>query len=210
MLYIAYHKTKMVKKNNGKKMIDDKKDRIIAAANQMFAHFGIQKTTMNEIAKKSRMSKSTMYYYFNSKEEIFAEVIRRDSVVFKLELNQAIAKGKTPQKKIGNYVLARMEHLKILSNYYTTLTDDYIEHYAFVENARKDFIDYEINTLSLLLEEGVNLGLFAINSVETTARNFSIWLKGLEYSFVTKDNKNNIKEESNQILTILFKGIEAR
>ena len=53
--------------------MDEKKARIIAAAEQMFAHFGIQKTTMEEIAKKVHMGKSTLYYYFKSKEDIFAE-----------------------------------------------------------------------------------------------------------------------------------------
>ncbi len=190
--------------------MDEKKDRIIAVAEQMFAHFGIQKTTMVEIAKKARMGKSTMYYYFKSKEEIFAEVIRRDSVIFKLELNQAIARGKTPQEKIGNYVLARMKHLKTLSNYYSTLTDEYIEHYAFVENTRKEFIDYEISTLSTLLKEGVDQDIFTMDSIETTARNFAICLKGLEYPFFTKDIESDIEKESSQMLTILFKGIEVR
>jgi AcrR family transcriptional regulator len=190
--------------------MDEKKERILAVADKLFAHFGLKKTTMDEIAKKARMGKSTMYYYFKSKEEIFVEVIRRDSVIFQLELNQAIAKGKTPQEKIGNYVLARMKHLKALSNYYLTLRDEYIEQYTFVDNVQKDFSNFEISTLSVLLAEGVNQGLFDIDSVETTARNFAICLKGLEYPFFTKDDNSNIENESNQMLTILFKGIETR
>jgi AcrR family transcriptional regulator len=190
--------------------MDDKKERIIAIADQLFAHFGIQKTTMEDIAKKARMGKSTMYYYFKSKEEIFAEVIRRDSVIFKLELNQAVARGKTPQEKIGNYVLARMKHLKKLRNYYLTLTDEYLEHYAFVENTRKEFVDYEISTLSTLLNEGVIQGLFTIDSIETTARNFAICLKGLEYPFFAKEIESDIEKGSNQMLNILLKGIEVR
>ena len=191
-------------------MNDDKQDRIISVANQMFAHFGIKKTTMDEIAKKARMGKSTLYYYFKSKEEIFAEVIRRDSVIFKLELNQAIAKGKTPQEKIINYVLARMKQLKALRNYYSTLTEEYIEQYAFVDIVRKDFNDYEYSTLTILFEEGVNQGIFSIDNVKTTARNFAFFLKGLEYGVFTKNVDFDIEKENDQMLTILFKGIETR
>ncbi|MDA3859611.1 MAG: TetR/AcrR family transcriptional regulator [Melioribacteraceae bacterium] len=190
--------------------MDDKKERIITIAEQLFARFGIQKTTMEDIAKKARMGKSTMYYYFKSKEEVFAEVMRRDSVIFKLELNQAIARGKTPQEKISNYVLARMKHLKALSSYYLMLTDEYIEHFTFVDSARKDFLDFENITLSTLLNEGVHQGIFDIENVETTARNFAICLKGLEYPFFTKDMENDIEKCSNQMLKKLFKGIEAR
>jgi AcrR family transcriptional regulator len=46
--------------------MDDKKERIITIAEQLFARFGIQKTTMEDIAKKARMGKSTMYYYFKT------------------------------------------------------------------------------------------------------------------------------------------------
>ena len=102
-------------------MMDEKKERIIKAAEKIFAHFGIQKPTMDEIAKKAHMGKSTLYYYFKSKEEIFAEVIRKDSAVFKQELNEAIKKAATPQEKISNYVFTRMKHLKELGNYYTIL-----------------------------------------------------------------------------------------
>lgn len=190
--------------------MDDKKDRIIAVAERLFGHFGIQKTTMDEIAKKARMGKSTLYYYFKSKEEIFAEVIRRDSDIFKLELNQAVARGVTPQEKIGNYVLSRMQHLKTLSNYYSTLNDEYLEHYAFVEKTRKEFMKYEISTLSTLLKEGVEQGLFELDSIATTARNFAICLKGLEVPFFARDLESDIEKESKQMLKILFKGIETR
>ena len=190
--------------------MNEKKDRILDVAEKLFAHFGIKKTTMDEIAEKARMGKSTMYYYFKSKEEIFAEVIRRDSQIFKLELNQAIAKGITPQQKISNYVLARMKQLKALRNYYSTLTEEYIEHYTFVDVIRKDFNDFEFNTLTILFEEGVNQDIFSIDSVKTTARNFAFFLKGLEYAVFTKKEDFDIEKENNQMLTILFKGIEKR
>ena len=208
--YFIDCKTLLVEMTNKEQVMDEKKDRILAVAEQLFAHFGIKKTTMDEIAKKARMGKSTMYYYFKSKEEIFAEVIRRDSVIFKLELNQAIARGKTPQEKIGNYVVSRMNQLKALSNYYSTLTEEYIEHYTFVDNVRKDFTDYEFSTLYVLFEEGIKQGIFAMDSVETTARNFAIFLKGLEYAFFTKNEDFDIEKESSQMLNILYKGIEKR
>jgi AcrR family transcriptional regulator len=41
---------------------------------------------MNEIAYKARMAKSTLYYYFKSKEEIFSEVIRIESLILKEQI----------------------------------------------------------------------------------------------------------------------------
>ncbi|MCK4357400.1 MAG: helix-turn-helix transcriptional regulator, partial [Candidatus Cloacimonetes bacterium] len=46
----------------------DKKEQILKVAGNIFAKFGLKKTTMDEIAKLARMGKSTLYYYFKSKE----------------------------------------------------------------------------------------------------------------------------------------------
>lgn len=188
----------------------DKREHILEAAEQLFARFGIKKTTMDDIAKKAHMGKSSLYYYFKSKEEVFEGVIRKDSQLFKNKLTVAVGNGNSPQEKIRNYVVTRMIHLKELSNYYTTLTEEYLDHYTFVENARREFVDYEISTLSSILEDGVNQGLFTIENTEITARNFAICLKGLEYPFFTNNFESDIEKESSQMLNILFKGIEVR
>lgn len=190
--------------------MDDKKERILMAAEKLFARFGIRKTTMGEIAKEARMGKSTIYYYFNSKEDVFAEVIRRDSQIFRQKLDQAIQKANTPQDKIGSYVLTRMEHLKELTNFYTTLTDEYLEHYVFVEQTRKEFNEYEIATLKNLLNGGISKCVFRIEDVDISARMIAIVLKGLEYLLFVQDKERNLKYESKQMLNILFKGIENR
>ena len=190
--------------------MDDKRDRIISVAEKIFAKFGIQKSTMDEIAKNARMGKSTLYYYFKSKEELFAAVIQKDSALLRQRLIEAISRADTPQQKISNYIYTRMKHLKELSNYYQTLSDEFLDHYAFVEKARREFIDFEISTLKNLLQSGIDQGVFASIDVEITSRNFAIALKGLEYPLLILNQSADIKKESNQLLNILFKGIEVR
>ncbi|MFH1850760.1 MAG: TetR/AcrR family transcriptional regulator [Candidatus Neomarinimicrobiota bacterium] len=190
--------------------MDEKKERILVAAEKIFTRFGIRKTTMDEIARAARMGKSTLYYYFKSKDEIFAEVISKDSIYFKQRLQEAMTRASTPQEKIGAYVLTRMQHLQELSNYYTTLTDEYLEQYAFVERARRDFTEYEIATLTDLIREGIDQGVFEVDDAAATARNFAIALKGLEYPLLLKAVNGDIAQECGQMLNILFKGIEIR
>ncbi|RLD13380.1 TetR/AcrR family transcriptional regulator [candidate division KSB1 bacterium] len=191
--------------------MEEKKERILSVAQKIFARFGIQKTTMDEIAKMARMGKATLYYYFKSKEEIFAQVIHKESRVLKKKLQEAISKADTPQEKIKAYVLTRMMHLKELSNYYSTLTDKYLEHYSFVENERKDFTEYEIKTLTEILKQGIEQNVFGMQDVELAARMIAIALKGLEYPLIVENkNNNNMEDEINQMLNILFKGLEIR
>ena len=48
-----------------------RKEQIIKAALSVFKNNGIEKATMDEIAKEADFGKATLYYYFSSKEEIF-------------------------------------------------------------------------------------------------------------------------------------------
>ena len=188
----------------------DKKEQILKVAGNIFAKFGLKKTTMDDIAKLARMGKSTLYYYFKSKESIFTEIIDKESRILKQKLEEAIEQSDTPQQKIKNYILTRMKHLKELINYYTTLTDDYLTHYSFVENARKDFTQYEIDTIKDVLIEGRNQNLFSIEDADSTARMIIIALKAFEYPLLIENRSEDIEEEIGLMLNIIFKGIEVR
>lgn len=50
------------------------KETIIKEANELFLHNGIAKTTMDDIAHASGYSKSTIYVYFKSKDDIFQHI----------------------------------------------------------------------------------------------------------------------------------------
>ena len=46
---------------------------IITVASDIFTRFGFRKTTMDEIASALHKGKSSIYHYFESKEELFTE-----------------------------------------------------------------------------------------------------------------------------------------
>jgi AcrR family transcriptional regulator len=189
--------------------MDDKKSRIIAVAKEMIALYGFKKTTMEEIASKARMGKSSMYYYFKNKEDIFAEIVRIDSDHFRQKLQEAIQSASSPQDKIMKYVSTRMLHLKELSNYYKTLTNEYLDHYFFIEQVREDFYNLENKTLSTLINAGIEQGKFAPCDVDVAVHMIAIAIKGLEYPlFVQKEQ--DLERDSKQMMEIIFNGIEVR
>jgi len=55
--------------------IDKKRDAIIEGAIKRFMHYGINKTTMNEIADDLSVSKPSLYYYFPDKNSLVFGVI---------------------------------------------------------------------------------------------------------------------------------------
>lgn len=59
---------------------------ILEAANALFLEKGVEGTTMDEIAKQADYSKSTLYVYFKSKEEIFNYIIRDAMLTFEEDM----------------------------------------------------------------------------------------------------------------------------
>ncbi len=57
--------------------IDKKRESILEKALLRFAHFGINKTTMNEIAEDLAISKPSLYYYFPDKVSLVVAVAER-------------------------------------------------------------------------------------------------------------------------------------
>ena len=58
-------------------------DNILLAARHLFESKGIASTTMDDIAKQADYSKSTLYVYFKSKDEIYKYYFVRSNGMFK-------------------------------------------------------------------------------------------------------------------------------
>jgi AcrR family transcriptional regulator len=185
-----------------------KKEKIIETARNIFSRFGIKKSTMDEIARKIRMAKSTLYHYFKNKEDIFLEVVKRESATMKVKLKEAIEAAGTPQDKFRAYARTRMVYLKELDNYYSTLTDAYFEFYPFTEGIRRDFTNFEMECLEGIFKEGVEKGVFDIKRTKITAQMVNIAFKGFEYLMITKEEPLNVENELDLLIDIFFRGIE--
>ena len=54
---------------------ESRKERILDGALTVFQEQGIEKATMDEIAREAGFGKATLYYYYSSKEEIFSSIL---------------------------------------------------------------------------------------------------------------------------------------
>ena len=193
-------------------MIDrtERKTFILEIAQNLFAKFGLAKTTIDDIAKKARMGKASIYYYFKSKESIFQEVIDKEGRALQDKILVAVNTEKSPQEKMCAYFITRMTMLKDLINYYSALRDEYLEHYSFVTKARQSFDVFETTLISNILQEGIQSGDFEVENAALAAEAILAALKGLEFQWTIEIPAEHIETNINTLLKILFKGIEKR
>jgi len=57
---------------------DNRKKLILKSARALFFKKGFNNVTVDEIAKASELGKGSIYLYFNSKEEIYAQILLKD------------------------------------------------------------------------------------------------------------------------------------
>jgi len=187
----------------------NKKELILKVSQDLFARFGLKKTTVEEIARFAHIGKGTIYHYFESKERIFAEVIEEEREFLKKKVWEAINREDSPQGKLRAFLLTKMKYLVQLANYYGSLRDKYLERYSVIEKARRESFEEELKMLRSILEEGVHQAIFTVENLSLTALAIVSSLRGLEYSLALGEG---IWTEDNleALLRVLLRGLERR
>ena len=190
---------------------DEVKDAIIGVARSIFSRFGFRKTTMDEIALASRKGKSSIYYYFNSKEEIFKAVVEKEAGILKEELVAAINGADDPMEKLKAYVLVRMKTIGKMANFYSAIKDEYLNHLDFTETIRQKYDREEIDMVHNILQEGVDNGEFKIENTALASIAIVTALKGMEIPmFWNEDEGMEIEKRIEDLINILFYGVIKR
>jgi AcrR family transcriptional regulator len=183
------------------------KKKIVVLAGQIFSRYGFKKTTMDEIAKGLKIGKSSLYYYFGSKEEIFEATVLYEAEILRNELTRAIKSVESPLDKMKNYVFVRMKSFEKLANYYNAIFDKNLDHFDFIEKIREKYDREELAILRLILYDGARKKVFRVANSEYTAMAVQTTLKGLEVPLFWKKKDVHIEDRLSAILDVLFNGI---
>ena len=186
---------------------DDIRETLINVAGNIFSKFGFKKTTMDEIADAARKGKSSIYYYFSSKEEIFGAVVEKEATILEKKILNDINTTDDPKEKIRKYILARMNGIKNLGNFYNALKNDYLSSFESIEKLRIKYDKEEHNLIKKILQEGIEKNIFYIKNTDKTAKAIVSTMKGLEIPLIVKDNKYKIEDRLDDFLDILYYGI---
>ena len=189
---------------------DEIRARIVSVARKIFTRFGFRKTTMEDIAMASKKGKSSIYYYFKSKEDIFKAVVEKEAEELKNDLKIAISKVEDPIEKLRTFVLFRMHKLSTLTNFYAALKNDYLGNLEFIEKIRKEYDRNEINILRSILQTGIDEGKFSIEDPELAAVAIATAMKGLEIPLFIKKEHGNIEDRLDNLINFLFYGLVKR
>jgi AcrR family transcriptional regulator len=122
---------------------------IIEAAERIFFTKGYNNATMDDVAKEAEFSKRTVYVYFNSKEQIYFEIMIKG---YKLLIG--ILKDDLQKEKDSNAI----EELKQMSLSLYRFSRDYPEYFKAIMEYENGELDFQKGISDLSREECYALG----------------------------------------------------
>ena len=184
---------------------------IVGVSRRIFTRYGFRKATMEEIASTSKMGKSSIYYYFKSKEEIFRAVVEFEARMLKERLSRIISKNNSPPERLKAYILFRLHRVRTLENFYAALNEETLSHMDFILDIRRNFEIEEQLLVGEILEDGMKQGVFQLSSSKIGAIAISTMMKGLELPLLLDEaHKTDREELMEDLIRVLLYGILKR
>lgn len=160
------------------------RQKLIEVARELFAHKGLESTTMNDIAAASGRGRRTLYTYFRSKEEIYYAVIEEELERLSEKMDEVLSMNVEPEEKVFTLIYSHLNIIKDTVARNGTLRAEFFRNIWKVEKVRKTFDEEERRFLSQVLQEGVDKGRFRIDNVGLMADIIHYSLKGLEVPYI--------------------------
>jgi len=166
---------------------DKKRLLIISAALKRFAHYGLAKTTMTEIAKDIAFSKALLYYYFPDKLSLYVSVIEHLMHAISKDLLKSVEKTATSSEGILMLLQKRQSYIQKYYNlmeYAKTAGPELPEGLQEKFNIARAF---EMKIISGLLSKGAANEEFYLDDPLITTEIFIEALAGIHFNILNKD-----------------------
>ena len=197
---------------------DNRKKNILKSARSLFFKKGFKKVTVDEIAKASELGKGSIYLYFNSKEEIYAQILLNDIDNFNEKVDVLLEQRSSSAELLEelsyiyiDYFLNDSELFRILMTYMLqpakmNLPD---KLNAQILNAN----ERSINVIGRILQMGVDTKeFFPELSIKKNQNAFWGLLNGIISLYIFSGSPANRRERiystTNLALEIFIKGLK--
>ena len=150
---MAIHSPTPSRSNGG-----DKRERILAAAEVVFAKRGFYGSRVTEIAKQAGVADGTIYLYFKSKDDLLISLFESRMELVNDQLRTAVAAGTSAPDKLRRFVTAYCELAAANPNVAEVITIELRQSTKFMkEYANPRFAEF-LRILSTIVEEGQQEG----------------------------------------------------
>ncbi len=165
---------------------EERRSQILEAALRRFAHQGYHQSTMDDIVEESGLSKGTLYWYYESKKEIFLSVMEDWLGRWGKSLQGSFSPQDPPAEKLRklNQVMIRSglelrDLLPVVMEFWSHATQDE----TIKEMLQATFEEYD-SLISGIIQEGISRGEFREVNVHHLASILAAAYDGLLFQWM--------------------------
>lgn len=187
------------------------KDDILTVAQKLFQQYGLKKTTMEDIARAMGKGKSTLYYYFCSKEEIFDAVLNKELREVFHEAKQAAERAQTAEEKLRRFAITRMLELQKRSNLYRLVRGEMRESMHCTKHVHAEYDQLELKLVKNILTYGIKTGEFSASikkELDIMPMVIVGSLRGLELNMFEGNKYPKLETRVASVIGIMTKGLK--
>lgn len=177
-----------------------KREAILNAAKQRLRKYGIQKTTMQEIAKDAGIAVGTLYLYFNNKDEILVASAEAFTEQHKLEIEKILLNVKSPPEKIKTYIINRFRASQETRNSGSHAAELARAVFRLNPQLLVEQSNWTRDVLSKIIQEGIDKKIFSIDNLE---RDVEVFLHAIAYFFPIATTEKYFEPEEDKLSMVI-------
>ena len=187
------------------------KEQIIRASRNVFKTLGYNKVTMADVAYAANMGRSSLYYYFKNKDEVFFAV---SAVEFSNILAKAQTKTKATQSFYDNFLAfnkERLTSLSILVNDFQNLLNDIRENANILYFMRNICFEQEFSIYKQMLTWGIkrnDIAAISAEDLQFLTSNMIYAFKGFEQEVLLFGKIEELTNRLDWVASIVSKGLK--
>lgn len=192
------------------------KEKIGQEAMQCFLKFGLDKTTLEDIAKAVGLNKASLYYYYKNKEDIFLEVAMKQGQHFINSLQRKVLQKKGLEKQVLFYLQERVNYYKKVMNLNRVSVESLNKILPGFFELYEAMIKREMRFLSQIIRDGVQRGEIVKINPDNLASSLINMIDALKHSVEQKailkmdseiDYTHSLREMK-FLVSLIFDGIK--
>jgi len=175
---------------------EEVKKAILVAAKRVFKKWGLHKTTMEDIAHEAGKGKSTLYYYFKCKDEIFELLIKTELNIILTKVKTTINQISSSKDKLKKYISTTLNEMKNTVSIYSLVKGEIKGNKEVLKKLRKHLDEEEELIIKEILKEGLaskEFNFLEEKDLNKAANVIVGIIRGLElYLFLDNDDNEKI------------------
>lgn len=143
---------------------------ILDGAKRLFSQHGLKKTTMEDIAQAAGKGKSTLYYYFPGKNEIFEAVVEDEMKNLIQKVRQAINTSTTAKQKMKAFLRTNLSSIIDCKNLSKVVREEIFDGLRKLHQIKIKYDQTQVEMMKEIITGGIQSGEFRELPAEMIAK----------------------------------------